>query len=251
MNVLIIEDELPAARGLAKLIHQCDDQINILGTIQSVKEGLEWFRQNDLPDLVFSDIQLSDDLSFEIFKHQKQNIPIIFTTAFDEYAIRAFEYYSIDYLLKPVKEELLCRSLEKFQSVYQKKIPVRLDFEELMKKLSKKEYKKRFLVFKGNALMPVQVEEVSYVYSDNGTSYLVLRNNVKFIIQETLDNLEEALDPIHFYRANRQMIVSLHAIKKIHQHFNQRLKLEVQPVFDKELFISKLKATEFKNWLNK
>ncbi len=250
MKVLIIEDELPAARRLAKLIHQCDDKINILDTIQSVKDGINWFDANNLPDLVFSDIQLSDDLSFEIFKEVKKNIPIIFTTAFDEYAIKAFEYYSIDYLLKPIKEDLLCRALEKFQMMNTQPTNHLIDFDEIIQKLNSKEYKKRFLVFKGNALVPVSVEEVSYIFSENGSTYLVLKDNVKYLLQETLDNLEESLDPSQFYRANRQIIVSLQSIKKIHQHFNQRLKLEVQPEYDKELFISKLKATEFKNWLN-
>ena len=250
MNILIIEDELPAARRLAKLIHQCDDQINILDTIQSVKAGIDWFHSHDMPDLVLSDIQLSDDLSFEIFKKLDQHVPIIFTTAFDEYAIKAFEYYSIDYLLKPIKEDLLCRALEKFKTVHKKSTSPALNFDDIIKKLNKKEYKKRFLVFKGNALVPVEIDEVSYIFSENGTTYLALKTDSKFILQETLDNLEGTLDPNHFYRANRQIIVSLHSIKKIHQHFNQRLKLEVQPTYDKELFISKLKATEFKNWLN-
>ncbi len=250
MDILIIEDELPAARRLAKLILQCDDQINILDTIQSVKAGIEWFDTHKIPDLVLSDIQLSDDLSFEIFKKLNQHVPIIFTTAFDEYAIKAFEYYSIDYLLKPIKEDLLCRALEKFKTVYKKTNSPALNFEEIIEKLNKKDYKKRFLVFKGNALLPVEVDEVSYIFSDNGSTFLVLKNNTRFILQETLDNLENTLDPEHFYRANRQIIVSLHSIKKIHQHFNQRLKLEVQPTYDKELYISKLKATEFKNWLD-
>ena len=246
MKILIIEDELPAARRLIKLCKNCDDSIEIVATIQSVKSGLQWFEENQDPELILSDIQLSDDLSFELFRRLDRNLPIIFTTAFDEYAIRAFEYYSIDYLLKPIKEDLLCNALLKFQNVQKRSMP---DFDELMEKLQVKSYKRRFLVYNGGALTPIEMDEVAYIFCEEGSTFLVSRSGKKHLIQENLDTLEKTLDPGFFYRANRQMIVASGAIKKIHHHFNQRLKIEVYPVFEKDLFISKLKATEFKNWI--
>jgi DNA-binding LytR/AlgR family response regulator len=249
MKVLIIEDEAPAYRRLIKLVEECDPEAEIAGVIQSVKEGVEWFRLNPSPDLILSDIQLADDLSFTIFKELKITTPIIFITAFDEYAIKAFKFYSVDYLLKPINVDDLRASLEKYKAIHYKN-PVS-NMEELFNKLVEKKYRERFLVYSGDSLIPINYSEISCFISEDGTTMLVTANNKRYFINESLDNLESELDPGKFFRANRQFILSINSIDKIFNYGLQKLKITVKPETDSEIIISKLKATQFKNWLNR
>lgn len=249
MKILIIEDEAPAYRRLMKLVQECDPTAEIVGVIQSVKEGLDWFLQNPAPDLILSDIQLSDDLSFRIFSELKIATPIIFTTAYDEYAINAFKFYSIDYLLKPINQTDLQASLEKYKSLHQKKQPT--DFEEIIKSFIGKEYRTRFLVYIADSLIPIQISDIAYFYSEDGATFLVTHAGKQHIINDSLDQLEAELDPKTFSRANRQFIVSAQSVLKIHNYGNQKLKLSIKPDIDKEVIISKLRATAFKGWMNR
>jgi DNA-binding LytR/AlgR family response regulator len=248
MRVLLIEDEAPAYRRLAKLIEEYDSSVEIVGIIKSVKEGLEWFNTNALPDLIFSDIQLADDLSFTIFKALNITIPIIFVTAYDEYAINAFKFYSIDYLLKPISADDLKASIDKYRTIHSKRSAD--NFEELIKKLSEKNYRERFLVYSGDSLVPLHCNDVAYFLSEDGETMLITHENKRYFIGETLDVLDTELNPKHFFRANRQFIVSLASIDKIHNYGLQKLKVDIKPATQEEIIVSKLKATQFKKWLN-
>lgn len=249
MKVLIIEDEAPAYRRLTKLINEYDSKVEIVGIIQGVKEGMDWFGTHDSPDVILSDIQLADDLSFTIFKELKITTPIIFITAYDEYAINAFKFYSIDYLLKPVSAEDLKTSLDKYKSIH-KNINAN-NFDDLVKKLTQKNFRERFLVYSGDSLIPLNVDSVAYFISEDGASMLVTKENKRYFISETLDTLEEELNPDIFFRTNRQYILSIHSIDQIFNYGLQKLKITISPKTEDEIIVSKLKATQFKKWLNR
>ncbi len=248
MKVVVIEDEAPAARRLIKLIGQCDANMEVLTVLDSVTKSVAWFKQHTAPELIFSDIQLSDDLSFSIYQQLNITTPIIFTTAYDEYAIKAFQHHSIDYLLKPIRKEALQQSIEKFKRLQAPHVIP--NFQQLFNNLKNTHYKSRFLVYAGNSLIPVPVQEVAYCYSEDGVTFLMTNTEQRHMLNDSLDQLEQQLDPTLFFRANRQFIVSIHAVNTLHPHFNQKLKLTVQPETTTEIIISKLKATAFKNWLN-
>ncbi|MBN1790246.1 MAG: response regulator transcription factor [Bacteroidales bacterium] len=249
MKVLVIEDEAPAYRRLIKLISECDPSAEVVGVIQSVKDGMEWFRNNALPDLILSDIQLADDLSFTIFRELKINVPIIFITAYDEYAINAFKFFSIDYLLKPVGEVDLRASLSKYKMMHQ---PHGFDdFEALVQKLTANSFRERFLVYQGDSLIPLHSNNIAYFTTEDGTTLLVTNDNKRYFMAESLDTLEGELNPKLFHRANRQFILSLTCIEKIHNYGQQKLKIFITPGATDPVFVSKLKATQFKKWLNR
>jgi two-component system, LytTR family, response regulator LytT len=248
MKVLIVEDEAPAYRRLIKLIHECDSSIQIVGIIESVKDGIAWFNENTLPDLILSDIQLADDLSFSIFSKLNITVPIIFVTAFDEYAINAFKFYSIDYLLKPIGIDDLKASIEKYKTIHNKTIPN--NFDELIKKLAENNYRSRFLVSFRDGLIPIEIKDIAYFYSEDSTSFLVTKGKKSYIINDALDSLEKQLDPKIFFRANRQFILSAGCITKLEPYFNQKLIVKLEPSREQEITISKNKASAFKEWLN-
>ena len=252
MRVLIIEDEQFAADKLIKLIHQCDPTINILDQLDTIEDSVEWFSQNTSPDLLFLDIHLADGSSFEQID---VNCPIIFTTAYDQYAIQAFKTKSVDYLLKPVKLEDLKNALNKYHEVFDKNsVP---GFTEEMKTLAgliqgqQKIYKTRFLVKMGNQIKAIPITEVAYFTFEDRTSLLVTKDKRRYPLKQTLDELEELLDPLQFNRANRQFIISIDAIHKIHPWFKGRLKLELSPKQDIDLVISSEKTKGFKEWLDR
>jgi len=213
-----------------------------------VKDGISWFNENPLPDLIFSDIQLADDLSFTIFRKLNITTPIIFITAFDEYAINAFKFYSIDYLLKPVGPDDLKASIDKYKNIHNK--PTINNFEELVKKLTEKNYRSRFLVSFRDGLIPIEIKDIAYFYSEDSVGFLVTKSNKRHIISETLDSLESQLDPNTFFRANRQFILSAGCVAKVEPYFNQKLTVKLEPPINHEITVSKTKATTFKAWLN-
>jgi two-component system, LytTR family, response regulator LytT len=249
MKVVIIEDEAPASRRLIKLLDQTGINIEISAILESVSQSKKWFLENPAPDLIFSDIQLADNLSFEIFNHIEVRSPIIFITAFDQYAIRAFEHLSIDYLLKPVRLENLQKSLEKYKKLTHP-VTNSINTAELLRMISRPEYRERFLVYSGDNLLSIKIDEIAYFYSEDGTSFLATCEKKRFILNESLDKIEKELDPKNFFRANRQFLVSISGIAKVSPYFNQKLLITLNPSSEIELVVSKLKATEFKNWLN-
>ncbi len=249
MEILIIEDEQRAARQLDKLLKNSSFDFQILSVIDSVEEAVLWFKDNPYPDLIFMDIQLADGLSFEIFHKIEINVPIIFTTAFDQYAIRAFKVNSIDYLLKPIQQEDLNNALNKFNKSKPEVIEP-LVLKELLNSLQTSKRRKGILVKEGNSFIQIQTSELAYIYSQTSITFGITLDNRRFIIDETLDNLFDSLELSEFYRINRGQIVMRYAIKKIEPYFNHRLKLQILNSRDLEFVVSRQKTTDFKEWLN-
>ncbi len=252
MKCLIIEDEIPAARQLQKLLKIHAPDIEILDVIDSVDASVSWLNTFPHPDLIFMDIQLADGLSFDIFKETTIQVPVIFTTAFDQYAIKAFKVNSIDYLLKPIQPEELEASLEKFKNFQKRLAPLRTDIlQSVLEALSEKKYKERFLVKKGQQLFYVSVADTAYFFAEDGLVFLKTNDQKKFNVDFSLDQLQEILDPQYFFRINRGMICSLESIKKINTYFNSRLKLELFPKSEQEVIVSRDRVNGFKAWLDR
>ncbi|AQG80706.1 LytR/AlgR family response regulator transcription factor [Spirosoma montaniterrae] len=254
MTALIIEDEYPAAERLEKLIGKADARVQIVGVLESVSAALAWLRVNPPVDLIFSDIQLSDGLSFQIFESFPVRSPVIFTTSYDEYAIRAFRVNSIDYLLKPIKLPELASALAKYQNMKQALAPGANaeKIESLLTDLarSQRAYKTRFLVKHGDQFVPVGHEQVAYFYTANELTCLVGHDGRQYIIEHTLEELESLIDPLSFFRLNRQFIAQVSAIRKIHTYFNGKLKIDLWPAIADEVLVSREKAPAFKAWLD-
>jgi DNA-binding LytR/AlgR family response regulator len=250
-KALIIEDEEPAAERLKKLIRHIDPEIEILEIIVSVKSAVEYLKQHNLPDLIFLDIELADGSSFEIFRQVKIKSPIIFTTAFDNFALNAFKLNSVDYLLKPIKEAELAGALKKFNELfYQKNIPLP-DYSELYElfKKEKSTYKKRILVRYGDLIKMININDAAYFSSEDKTTYVQTKQNLKYSIDYTLDELEKILDPKEFYRINRQFIVSIGSIDKMITVSKSRVKLTLKPPTPLDTIASTDRSSGFKKWL--
>jgi two-component system response regulator LytT len=258
MDVLVIEDEELAVRKLTKLLQDVDHSIRIVGTAASVRASVQWLQNNATPDLILMDIELADGQSFEIFEQTPVESPVIFTTSYDEYALRAFKVNSIDYLLKPIKRHELEASLEKHRKLRNPAEPEtggRLAIDALVQQLRQQiqpaEYRKRFLVKHLSQWMPIEVADIAYFYSEEGISLFRTRTNQKFSVDYTLDELEAMLDPLQFFRANRQFIVDINCVQQIHPYFNNKLKLTLKPAPEEEVLVSRERATEFKKWMGK
>ncbi len=250
MTTIIIEDEKPAARLLQRKLEKLNIQVEVM--LHSVEESIEWFSKNEHPDLIFLDIQLSDGLSFEIFEKVEIKSAIIFTTAYDEYALRAFKLNSIDYILKPIDEDDLEASVQKFQSRIPQKESLKLNFEEIRKMLFnpfEKNHKKRFTVRIGQHLKVILVEEIECVYSENKGTYIHTFDNRNYLIESSLELLEQDLDPKEFYRISRKFIIPLQAIREIVIYSNSRLKVVLPSYTTDDVIVSREKVTDFKNWI--
>jgi len=250
MKVVIIEDEALAVKRLATMIHSYDKGIEIVASIESVKEAVEWFSTNTHPDLIFLDIHLEDDLSFAIFDKVEINSPIIFTTAFDEYAIKAFKLKSIDYLLKPIVQDELNGALKKYhEMIHTQRVPA--DLQSLYSLISKQtiKYRERFSVITGQKIKTFATTEVAWFLSDSGYTTAMLHDGKEYFLDISLDNLMQELDPDQFYRINRKMIVSLNAIRDVIIYPKSRLKLEIKPKPEEEMLVSIDKSADFKKWL--
>jgi len=249
MKVVIIEDEELAARRLESLIRECAPDTEVIARLESVEDAVDWFRNHPSPDLIFLDIHLEDDLSFSIFEKVKVSSPIIFTTAFDEYAIRAFRMKSIDYLLKPIVQEELARSLEKYREFTAAKQQPDMDALYRMISSGTPAYKERFSVTVGQKIKSYATSEISWFYSEEGITFMVISDNHQYPIDFSLDDLAGQLNPKEYFRVNRQFLVSLGSIKNVHIYPKSRLKIEIAPPSDREVFVSRDKVTRFKEWL--
>ena len=250
MNIIIIEDEKPAARLLQRKVEKLGLQVNQM--LHSVEESINWFQNNQHPDLIFLDIQLSDGLSFEIFEHIDIKSAVIFTTAYDEYALRAFKLNSIDYLLKPIDEEDLETAVNKFKARNVAVPNLSLDFEMIKKMLVNpidREYKKRFTIKMGQQLKMITIDEVECFYSENKGTYLHTLDGRDYLLDNTLEQLENELDPKDFYRVSRKFIIPLKGIKEIQMHSNSRLKVILPTYKDDEVIVAREKVGDFKTWL--
>jgi DNA-binding LytR/AlgR family response regulator len=253
MRVLIIEDEAPAYRRLHNLLDQNSNDFEILDVIDSVSDAVKWLRNHKMPELIFSDIQLSDGLSFEIFEQVIVECPIIFTTAYDAFMLEAFKTNGIDYLLKPLQSEDLNRSLEKFKRFNAgSSQPALTDIEGLLAAIRKpsKSYKKRFLVKLGTKLLPIASEDVAWFTSSDGFVELHTRSGKSYLIDQPLDELENSLDPERFFRINRQFLAQVDSIDTIHQFFKGKLKVQLNPRPEAEVIVSRDKARAFRNWVD-
>ena len=249
MNIIIIEDEKPAARLLQRKVEKLGLQVNTM--LHSVEESITWFQNNAHPDLIFLDIQLSDGLSFEIFEQIDIKSAVIFTTAYDEYALRAFKLNSIDYLLKPIDEDELEVAINKFKVRTQAQ-NFSLDFEAIKRMLVNpvaKEYKKRFSVKIGQQLKVISIDEVECFYSENKGTYIHTLDNRDYLIDATLEVLETEINPKDFYRVSRKFIVPLKAVKEIQVYSNSRLKIILPTYKDDEVVVARERVSDFKEWI--
>ena len=252
MKVLIVEDEYGAAKNLCDLLREIEPYIEILTITETIEETVHWLKKNPKPEIAFFDIQLSDGNSFEIFDRIKIDTPIIFTTAFDEYALEAFKVNSIDYLLKPIEKTALKAAIFKYKSYFKDNKPFNshnlLKLIEDMRKHESKKYKKAFLIHHQNKMIPLKVEDIAYFYLKHGIVNAITHEKKKFTVEGSLEYIESELKPEDFFRANRQYIVSRESIKAAEVYFQRKLKLKLSPVTEDNVLISKTKVTEFKKW---
>ncbi|NLP57956.1 LytTR family DNA-binding domain-containing protein [Lutibacter sp. B1] len=250
MKVVIIEDEKPAARRLNRMLNEFG--IEPIAMLYSVEESINWFYNNEHPDLLFLDIQLSDGLSFEIFDEVAIKSAIIFTTAYDEYALKAFKLNSIDYLLKPIDNEELESAINKYKNLQQTSQNIGFDIEELKSLITSThhQYKKRFTVKIGQHLKMISVELIECFYSENKATYIHTTDNRSYLIEATLEQLEEKLQPELFFRVSRKFFVNINAIKDIIAYSNSRLKLVLKTYTTSEIIVSRERVKDFKNWIS-
>lgn len=255
MRVLIIEDEELAVKKLQKSLSILDENIEVVGTTDSIKSSVEWLESNPSPDLILMDIELADGQSFEIFNLTTVKSPVIFTTSYDEYALKAFKVNSVDYLLKPIQKDELKASIEKFKTNFsaQPRPEINVDklVKELQEKLAPKEYRKRFLVKNGQKFVSIDINDIAYFYSDSRLNFFKTKENKRFIVDYTMDELQEMLDENRFFRISRAFYVSIESVIKIEEYFGHRLILGLMPDLDKEALVSREKVGDFKQWLGK
>jgi two-component system, LytTR family, response regulator LytT len=251
MTVLIIEDEVEAAKSITWLLTKIEPTAQIVGTIESVEEGIAWFKTEPMPDLVLSDIQLADGLSFRIFEQVRVTCPVIFTTAFDAYALQAFQVHSIDYLLKPITETALRAAVDKYKSLNNSLLQqFSQRFSDLIQQTQKPTptYRRSFLVRYRDKMLPIKTESFAYFFTKDGLVYGSVKEGNVYNIENTLEELEEKLDPILFFRANRQFIVAREAIYEIEFYFNGRLSIKTQPLAAEKVLVSKERVPVFRKW---
>lgn len=249
MQILIIEDEARAANQLQTLLGSLDFEFELLEVIDSVEESISWLQNNESPELIFMDIQLADGLSFEIFQTVETDCPIIFTTAFDQYAIRAFKHNSIDYLLKPIQEADLSHALQKFNRSKKELTLTNKILQSFMSDLQRSKLRDGILVKDGDGFIQIRISELLYIYSEESITFGVTANK-RVIIDETLDQLLPTLEPKEFFQINRGQIIAKSSIQKIDKYFNHRLKLVLPRAGEKEFIVSRQKTNAFKSWLN-
>lgn len=242
MKVFIAEDEKPAMDRLEKMLKDIDPSVTIIGRAAGVQEAVRWFKTHSHPDLAFFDIQLSDGSGFEVFNETPLHIPVIFTTAYDDYAVKAFKVNSIDYLLKPVKQEELAAAINKFKSLHKLSV-----VSGITPPIHKKQI--RFIVKFGQVIRTVEAGQCAYFFSEDKNSWLRTVNNESFALDYSLDEIEKMLDPEKFFRINRKMIVSIGAIEKMMVWTKGRVKLILKPSYGEETIVSAERSAAFKTWL--
>lgn len=247
MKVVIIEDEKPAVEKLRNALSKCNKGIEIIAVLKSISETLRWLQSNPVPDLVFMDIELTDGLSFKIFEEAIITCPIIFTTAYDDYWQEAFEHNSIDYLLKPIRQEKLEIAMAKYESL--KKYFAQNLQQLLSQKSSGTGIKKRFLVKRGVDYISIKAEEIAYFYATHKVVCMVDMKGNKFILDQSLSELEKQIEPSDFYRVNRKYLIHINAIKKMKVYPKSKLQLEIEPPVTEEIIISQENVASFKDWM--
>jgi len=251
IKIIIIEDEKPSARRLGRMLKEIN--IEAQAMLYSVAESVKWFKNNKHPDLILLDIQLSDGLSFEIFEQVEVMSAIIFTTAYDEYALKAFKLNSIDYLLKPIDDDELENAINKFKANQPKPHNLQVDLEQIKKLLINpldRNFKDRFTIKIGQHLKMINISEIDCFYSENKATYINTNEKRNYLIDNTLEQLEEQLDPAKFFRVNRKFIINIEAIKDIISYTNSRLQIKLNHFSELDIIVSREKVKDFKNWLD-
>lgn len=259
MNIFIIEDEDLAVKKLQKTLQAVDATCKVVGTADSISSAVEWLQSNPKPDLILMDIELADGQSFEIFNLTEVKSPVVFTTSYDEYALKAFKVNSIDYLLKPVQKDELQAALNKYKELKKGFSGSAADegmnmdhlLKELRQKLQPPAYRKRFLVKHGRKLVSIDISEIAYFFCDGRLNFFKTYDNQKFVIDYTMDELDEMLDPEQYFRISRAFFVAVRSIDKIDDYFGNRLILGLKPSESKEALVSRERVTEFKKWMGK
>lgn len=252
MNILIVEDEPEAASRLSKILRELRPETNLLAAIDTVKGAVKWIKDNPSPELIFMDIQLADGLSFEIFEQVDIKAPVIFTTAYNEYALKAFKVNSIDYILKPLDKNEVAAAFKKYEHLtgqIQSRDKMIESIGAAMQMLTKR-YKERFVIKVGEHIRSIEVNDVLYLYSLEKTTFAVTSDSRKHVLDFTLDQLESLLDPSRFFRINRKYIVTLVSIKDMISHTNSRLKLLLKSSEDDDVIVARERVQEFKDWLD-
>ena len=251
MKYLIIEDEMHNAQLLVNYIQQIKHDATLLEIIPSVADTVLWFKNNAIPDLVFMDIRLEDGLSFEIFKSIEIHCPIIFTTAYDEYALEAFKVFGAAYLLKPITKKELELVIEKFynQNVQQDHSGLKQMISQLLQ--PEKKYKQQLLIHYKDQILTVPTTEIDYIYIDNKITYVLMKDKTSYIVPFTLEELDQQLDPNYFFRVNRQFIIALDSYQSIHKYFNDKGKITLKNNPEAEIILSRSRFAEFKEWLDR
>jgi DNA-binding LytR/AlgR family response regulator len=256
MKILIVEDEELAVKKLQKTLFGIDNKAEIVGVTDSIQSTVDFLKTNPAPDLILMDIELSDGQSFEIFNLIQVRGPVIFITSYDEYALKAFKVNSVDYLLKPVQKEELEAALEKYKSMKatgngKDNSDINNLIRELQNKLQPKEFRKRFLVKHAQKLVSIEVDDIAYFYSDGRLNFFKTNDNRKFVVDYTMDELSDMLDPDKYFRISRSFYVSIDSVEQIHDYFGNRLLLHLTPPLDKEALVSREKVMDFKKWMGK
>ncbi|GLR20023.1 LytR/AlgR family response regulator transcription factor [Portibacter lacus] len=248
-KVLIIEDEAPAVNRLKEMLAKTSREIEVVEVKDGIQSSVEYLRTSPSVDLIFMDIQLSDGLSFNIFSKVEIDIPIIFTTAYSQYAFKAFKVSSIDYLLKPIEQEDLNNAILKLEKFTSQNISPQV-IKTIETALNGHNYKQRFLIKNGGRLSFVKTDQINYFFSDSGLTFVQSGPNKKHILEETLDQLESSLDPGLFFRINRKFILNINAIEEIQTYYNNRLILQLNPAFSEQVIVSRQRVVNFKQWLD-
>lgn len=257
MRIFIVEDEELAVKKLQKTLLAIDKDLEVTGTADSIAAAVAWLESHPRPDLILMDIELADGQSFEIFNLTEVKSPVIFTTSYDEYALKAFKVNSVDYLLKPVQKDELETALSKFSQLKQtfsqghEDAPITALVRDLQQKLQHKEYRKRFLVKHSQKLLSIEMDRIAYFFSDDRLNFFKTFDDKKYVIDYTMDEIEQMLDPSEYFRINRSFVVSVKSIDQIHDYFGNRLKLNLRPTIDKEALVSREKVSQFKDWMGK
>jgi DNA-binding LytR/AlgR family response regulator len=256
MKILIVEDEELAVKKLQKTLLSIDRMVEVVGVTDSIKSTVDFLKQNPPPDLILMDIELADGQSFEVFNMVPVKNPVIFITSYDEYALKAFKVNSVDYLLKPVQKDELEAALNKYKELNvadnnKGSSDINNLIKELQSKLQPKEYRKRFLVKQAQKLVSIEVDDIAYFYSDGRLNFFKTRDNRKFVVDYTMDELSYMLDPEKYFRISRAFYVSVESVDQIHDYFGNRLLLNLTPTLDKEALVSREKVMDFKKWMGK
>jgi len=251
IRILLVEDEESAARRLQKMVNEIMPDAEVVSSLDSIAGAVEWLNNNTLPNLVIMDIHLADGSSFEIFKQVNIDCPVIFTTAYDQYALEAFKVNSIDYLLKPIKKEELEKALLKFQKLYPDHPPAPINIDKLLSSLQagKAEYKGRFINRYGQHMKTIQSSDIAYFYTENRISFAVLKDGKRYPVDFNLDQLEQSLHPKNFFRINRQFIIAYSAITEMHTYSKSRVLVQLNPPTKENTIVSTERSAAFKSWL--